>query len=211
MKAIKIILTLLILIPGIADIAINAQRTIKKNLEWQPGQDVKIDLNIIDSIKVMAWDTPQVKAELSVNIDHNKHNDWYILEAKSRPEALILQNSFSEKNSHFKTDISGIIYIPRNCHLFIETINGNVELTGHNGAVEIKTISGFIDVTFEPESSLNLKIKSISGKVFSNLDIQQHEKGMSLVGTNIKASVNGGDIPVSLKTISGNIYLRENQ
>ncbi|PWE01010.1 DUF4097 family beta strand repeat-containing protein [Marinilabilia rubra] len=209
MKRFKIILALLIIIPGIADIAANAQRIIHKTLDWKPGMDVRINLNIIDSIIVTAWDKDVVKADLSVNIDDNQHNDWYLLEEKKTTETIKLENSFRENKNHFDADIFGKIYVPENCRLFIETINGNVDLTGHKGALDVKTISGFIDLTIKPESSINLKIKSISGKVYSDMDMESKNQKKSLVGTKVEADVNGGKTPVTLKTISGNIYLRK--
>jgi DUF4097 and DUF4098 domain-containing protein YvlB len=209
MKRLKIILTLLIIIPGIADVALNAQKIIHKNLDWKTGQDVIINLNIIDSIKVVAWNKNEVKAELSVNIDDNQHNDWYLLEDKITSQSVKLENTFIKKKKQFDVDIFGEVYVPKNCRLFIKTINGNVEITGHKGALDINTISGFIDLTVEPAGSLNLKIESISGKVYSDLNMEHKNQKSSIVGTKIDANINGDKIPVKLKTISGNIYLRK--
>ena len=119
MKRLKIILTLLIIIPGIADVALNAQKIIHKNMDWTTGQDVIINLNIIDSIKVIAWERHEVKAEVSVNIDDNQHNDWYLLEEKITPQSIKLENTFTKKKKHFDVDIFGEVYVPQNCRLFI--------------------------------------------------------------------------------------------
>jgi hypothetical protein len=201
----RIIFLLLVIIPSIAG---KSQRLINKELQWSQGQEVKIDLSIIDSIKIEARDQESISIEISVNIDNNTHNDWYDLETSESKNTLSVKGSF-EKKRKFNADIHAVIKLPRECHLSIETINGNVEITGHNAPLDIETISGFIDLTVDAQRSINFRINSISGKVYSDLQLEDRDSNGTIVGTDLDASINGGKETVELKTISGNIYIRQ--
>jgi hypothetical protein len=211
MKKYRILYALLLIVPGITG---KSQKIINKTIDWEPGQNVEINIGIIDSIKIVAWDQDKVQASLSVNIDNNKHNDWYDLITETSNNSVKLEGSFS-KNKTLKNlnvvnaEINGTIYIPKECYLSVETINGNVEVKGHQGSLNVNTISGFIDVSLSSKRSASLTINSISGKVFTDLDLTNEKQTNSFIGTNIKAKINNGQTPINLKTISGNIYLRE--
>jgi DUF4097 and DUF4098 domain-containing protein YvlB len=201
----KILFLLLVIIPSIAG---KGQRLINKELDWTPGQEMNLELSIIDSIKVEAWTRNTISLEISVNIDNNSHNDWYNLEVSESKGTLSIESSFAKKKS-LTADIHAVLKLPRDCHLSIKTINGNVEITGHNAPLNIETISGLIDLAVDAQRSIHFRINSISGKVFTDLKLQEKDSNGTIVGTDIDASVNGGKETVELKTISGNIYIRK--
>jgi hypothetical protein len=210
MRKYRILYALLLIIPGITG---KSQQIINKDIDWKPDQNVEINIGIIDSIKIVAWNQNRIQASLSVNIDNNKHNDWFDLTTETSNNSVKLEGSFSEnkalKNLNVNVEIFGTIYVPKECCLSVKTINGNVEVRGHLGSLNVNTISGFIDVSLSSKSSASLTINSISGKVYTDLDITTENKKGSFIGTDIKAQINNGQTPVKLKTISGNIYLRE--
>lgn len=99
----------------------------------------------------------------------------------------------------------------------------------------ISLISGFIDVTLPKDTPVNFRLSSFSGEIYTDLDIDlygtgnvepeelensEELEGMSfdnlpvldarhyLPGRQIEGTLNGGGIEMSLKTLSGNIYLR---
>ena len=84
------------------------------------------------------------------------------------------------------------------------------------GPTSISLVSGFIDITMPSSSKANLYLSSISGEVYSDLDIQLrggNDKGNNMPriagGREIEGTLNGGGIEMRLKTISGDIYLRK--
>lgn len=81
------------------------------------------------------------------------------------------------------------------------------------GPTSISLVSGFIDMTIPANSKAVFDLSSISGEIYTNLDIQlsgSTEKGMQRLGGSrkVEGTLNGGGIEVQLKSISGNIYLR---
>lgn len=86
------------------------------------------------------------------------------------------------------------------------------ELSQRN-PTSISLVSGFIDVTLPAGSPANFHLSSVSGEIYTNLDLQvegeEGREGMRLFGTrSMKATLGGGGVEVSLKSISGDIYLR---
>ncbi|MBV6645615.1 MAG: DUF4097 family beta strand repeat protein [Cyclobacteriaceae bacterium] len=78
----------------------------------------------------------------------------------------------------------------------------------------ITSTSGDIDVTVIENSKGTFKFSSVSGEIFTNLDFEFDEKnaqGLRKVagGMSAKGTLNGGGVDVTLRSVSGNIYIRK--
>lgn len=97
--------------------------------------------------------------------------------------------------------------------LEVRTNNANLDLNRVTGPVVANTISGEIDITLPPTAKSNLKLRTITGEVYSDFDLGvKHTKdGMAKVGgsSNVDGTTNGGGVEMQLKTISSNIYIRK--
>ncbi|HET6528184.1 MAG TPA: DUF4097 family beta strand repeat-containing protein [Balneolaceae bacterium] len=110
----------------------------------------------------------------------------------------------------------------------LENITGPVIASSTSGDVDIvfsevssttpssiSLVSGYIDVTMPASTKADLYLSSISGEIYTNLDIEikgEEENMMRLAGgRNIEGTLNGGGAEISLKTISGDIYLRKSE
>lgn len=77
------------------------------------------------------------------------------------------------------------------------------------GPTSISNISGFIDVTMPANSKANLKLSSISGDIYTDMELNTNGDMKQIGGSNIKAAINGGGVEVTLSAISDDIYLRK--
>ena len=97
--------------------------------------------------------------------------------------------------------------------LEVRTNNANIDLNRVTGPVVANTISGEIDITLPPTAKSNLKLRTLTGEVYSDFDLGvKHTKdGMAKVGgsSNVDGTTNGGGVEMQLKTISRNIYIRK--
>ena len=79
----------------------------------------------------------------------------------------------------------------------------------------ISLISGDLDITLPPTAKATLSMKSISGEIYSDIDLnlKSSKDGMSRVGGghNITGNMNGGGVNLQLNTISSNIYVRKSK
>ena len=72
--------------------------------------------------------------------------------------------------------------MPENAALSVETIDGNITITGKPGRMKVKSISGCIDLAISPDRAANLGLSTISGTMYSDLDLKpdRHDSNIPL-------------------------------
>ncbi|GLU43015.1 DUF4097 family beta strand repeat-containing protein [Allomuricauda sp. NBRC 101325] len=103
-------------------------------------------------------------------------------------------------------------------------VNGPVTASSLNGEIEVQfgkvtqsspislySTNGAVDVSLPSNTPANLALSTLNGNVYTDFDIKADEKdGMkSVLGRNIKASINGGGVKIAMKSTNGNMYLRK--
>ena len=76
----------------------------------------------------------------------------------------------------------------------------------------ISTVSGDVDVSMPANSKATMKLRSVSGEVYTDFDLNAgkgQDELRHVGGQVVGGSINGGGTAVSLKTVSGDIYLRK--
>jgi hypothetical protein len=103
------------------------------------------------------------------------------------------------------------IYIPENTDFSVETINGNIVISGNTAEIRAKSISGYIDLTMAPEKPAAIRMRTISGTMYSNFDLGGiNGRSRQVGGRTLDAQINGsGGKAVDLETISGDIFFRK--
>lgn len=96
----------------------------------------------------------------------------------------------------------------------INTVSGDVKVKFSEfkttSPVSLTTVSGEVDVTLPAKASVNLKMRTISGELYSDFEFPDTGKKMKQVGGNhVSLNLNGGGTELSLGTVSGNVYLRK--
>lgn len=196
-----------------------SQKIIEEKVEVI-GKQTEMKLSFADAITVSAWSNNYIEIQVEVNIDDNQYNDYYSLKIDENRNMLkvveevdfdgIKKQKGKQNNCNFNTNINYSLKIPENLNIKLETISGEVELTGCLGEMTINSVSGFIDYAVPQNHEATIDLSTVTGDVYSNLKFDHQEpKKISWVGTNRELMLNGGDIPVNLKTVSGDIYLRK--
>ncbi|TDE12927.1 hypothetical protein [Dyadobacter psychrotolerans] len=212
-----------------------AQKIINKNISWSPEQTTNLNLKFADSIRIRYWDKPEMSVRISVTINGGKLNDGLVVTSNTTNDAITFKTDFDQEllkqgkaedcpgnsKSVWSTDGNGkhyvcseinyVVYLPKQAKLKLETINGNIDIQGATSSVYAKTISGFVDMTWPKTKGANLAMKTITGEVYSDLDISFKNKSEKnpIVGYLLKGAVNGGGPDVQLESISNNVYLRK--
>ncbi|RFP64426.1 hypothetical protein D0N36_13995 [Hymenobacter lapidiphilus] len=104
------------------------------------------------------------------------------------------------------------ITLPATATVRLNTISGNVDVVGLTGPLELKSISGFVDVSWPASRGAEVAFKSISGEVFTNQEVTfSNRKENPLVGYEVRGTLAGGGPRVRLESISGNVFFRKSQ
>ena len=175
-----------------------------------------------DDIHVEAWNKNTIELEVSVNIEDNRYNDYYALNVNehSGNVDLIEKVDFDgikkvkgTKNcNNCQTKINYKLKVPANLEFNLKTISGKIELVGSQGKMSVNSISGFIDYAIPAALKAHINLSTVTGDVYSDVKFDKSpSKEISWVGTKRDLSLNGGTLPVELKTVSGDIYLRKSK
>lgn len=193
-----------------------AQTTIEKHLNFSGKEKLILNIQIADSIKIHTWNKPEVFAKASVNVNDNKDNDVYITNFDESGNDIEITAKIRDgylkekKNGCMETEISWELFIPEKTDFSIETINGDIMIDGVTTEINAKTISGFIDLAMADNRKADLEMKTISGTLYTDLDINSPSSGNSIPMV-VKQKVNSGGDPVNLETISGDIFVRKSK
>ncbi|WP_347159502.1 DUF4097 family beta strand repeat-containing protein [Pontibacter chitinilyticus] len=212
-------------------------KTVQKTLAVPANKKVELQLKFGDKIKISAWDKPEASVKLTYEINGGNLNDALLLDFNSDKESARVNvdldkdlmktgkaedcpgdssfSYYSENGDHSYTcaTINYEIFVPRDADLKVETISGNIELSGLTGPVDAKSISGFVDMSLPQKKGAAVSLKTITGEVYSdlNIDFTNKREEAPMVGYELTGKVNGGGSPISLESISNDIYLRRQQ
>jgi len=195
---------------------LTAQKIIEKTFNYSDKKEVNLDLKIADSIKIHTWNKNEVAVKASISIANNKYNDEYVVSFdESGSRIQVKANIESKRNRNWnedsnccKTDIYWDIYVPEKAPLEVETINANIVITGQTSQIKAKSISGFIDLLIPADLKADFELSTITGTVYSNV-IPDQTTNFKKRSADISSKYRGGGTRVDLKTISGDIYLRD--
>lgn len=113
----------------------------------------------------------------------------------------------------------------KNSELDLTNLTGAVVVSSTSGDVTISLpslragaenaislVSGNLDVTLPASAKANLKMRSVTGEIYTDFDLVMAQKADHLHrvgGQTVEGTIGGGGPAFSLNTISGDIYLRK--
>jgi hypothetical protein len=201
-----------------------AQKIVEKNFNFSGKNMVLLNLDIADSIRIITWDKAEVYLKASVDINDNRNNDDYKINFDESGRDVRVRSKFDFQNGRNCCGDSGNCQCYCNCHskiyfdLFlpktadfsVETIDGNITISGVTAQVRAHSISGFIDFTATPDVQADLKMNTISGTMYTNFDFSSEKNLRHIGGSTINTILNGGgEKSIELETISGDIFFRK--
>jgi len=227
----------IIIIALLSVTTLHAQRQVEVKEDLSKNQDVYLNFKFAQDIRVEHGSTNEIVVKASVNIDEGEGNDAFHLKTDNSSGQLKLYSDFgdyfknkwkdkSRNNCNSTTEINYVVIVPKNVNLKIKSISGSVTIDNYqgdlvtdlisgdvtikkyNGELRLKTISGALDVTV---NKARLNAKSLTGTIYSDLEFEKNNSNKSYNGSQNKVTkqVNGGNVPLEMETISGNIYIRK--
>jgi hypothetical protein len=202
-----------------------AQKVIEKHLNYAANGFVSMNFQISDSIRIITWNKNEVYVKSSIDVNDNQNNDDYNMVFDETGGTINIQGKLEtnkirrRKDStkdccccycNYESRIIHEVHIPENADFSVETINGNIIITGNTAEIRAHTISGYVDLAIAPSRKAELKMHTITGTMFSNVDLNTGGKPLRHVGgSSVSTDLNGGGKRIDLETISGNIFLRK--
>jgi hypothetical protein len=103
------------------------------------------------------------------------------------------------------------ITVPADVALHVSTLSGNIDIVGLTGAIEAKSLSGFVDVAWPATKGAELALKTITGEVYTDQDIafSSTPQKNPMVGYQLRGTLKGSGPLVKLEAISNDVYFRK--
>ena len=145
-------------------------------------------------------------------LEYNKNSEIEIEEKIKNLEKKKSINFSSDSNDYncIQLKINYEVYLPANAELYINSISGDIEVKNMTNTLTLETISGFVDVNLDAKGQYDIKCSTISGSIFTDLKLDRNAMPKNdIVGSKLNTSLNGGGKSIKLKTISGDLFIRE--
>ncbi|AHM61001.1 hypothetical protein D770_13735 [Flammeovirgaceae bacterium 311] len=223
------------LLLALMPLCLQAQKVINERWPLPANKSLILKFDHARTIQLKGWDKPEVEVRAVVQINGGRHNDAFQLTSADQGNGLQITSLFREEkvtgsspddcngsqaiwnyNSDNKQriicmEITFEVWLPQEAALKLETISGDVIATNLKGSLDLKSISGFIDVSLPAAQQAELSLKSVTGELYTDLEMQILNKKdeIPIVGYEMKGMLGKGGTPVRLETISSNIYLRK--
>ena len=114
-----------------------------------------------------------------------------------------------------KSQVGDLEFIDVTGPIVAHTLSSDLEVTftslSESSPTSLSSTSGDIDVTFPENTKGTFNMSTMSGGVYTAFDFDFGEDGnvRRVAGHRARGKLNGGGVEVSLKSISGDIYIRK--
>ncbi len=196
------------------------------------NQHLDVDIDMGTDFVVKSWSKNEIYVKITyevnggkdneaLRIDLDNYDDRLALDIDLRPHKLSESDDCccqSREGIHWRNngknaclEVKVEMMVPSSASMTVETIGSNVTISGIKSDIEVETISGVIDLTWEGNTGAEIGLKSITGDLYTNMDFKtRKDRGLpSLGGRKLKGTYKGGEKEVYLETISGAIYFRK--
>lgn len=212
--------TLAIIVLSIGVFYSHAQSYQRDSLFVSTQSELEIEFPFANNIEFEVWNKDYVLVEVWYTINDGEDDDIYKLDSRKTDRKLTFvmdedawkKDTRSRQKKCWETDIEYIVHLPKSLALTAESISGNYLLTYYGQTMDLKTISGDIDISLTAGRGFDFEAKSISGEIYSDLDITfpEGKDGLrQIVGVDVHGIIGNGGERIQLETISGNVFLRK--
>jgi hypothetical protein len=213
MKSIIQILALaLIVVPAFS------QRVVDETYAVDNQKELSLEFPYATSIDLDYWDKNEINVNVEVQINEGEDDELFNLRSR-KSDGIIriftdkdMFEKADKKRNCWNSDIKYVVRLPRNMEISVETISGDINTTFQGNPLWFKTISGDIELKVDAKKGAQLKAKTISGEIYSNVDIDylDGKEGLrQIVGMKVRGDIYNGGVSLDLETISGDIFLRK--
>ena len=166
--------------------------------------------------------TPQ--ADNTLRIAHTSRSEGhYTVRVPRQTSVLFAQNNWGGSDDLTMRDLSGRIEVSlKSGDIRLLNVSGPVVANTISGDIQVRfsatptqpsavsSVSGDVDVSLPATAKVSLSMRSVSGEIYTDFDLNLGGGSLHHVGgQTVEGRANGGGITFSLKTVSGDIFVRK--
>ena len=208
------------------------QEVFEKTVSLQ-NQRIDIQADLANLITVSNWNKSEVKVKVTYELNGGTLNEAVELELSEQKHRILLKMDINERlfrnanisdcddkeamwwggkgNSRVCSNIMIEVFIPARKNLEVETVISDVLVEGKYNDLEIKTVTGDIDLTWPESDGAEIELKTVNGVIHTNFNFTSNKKkGLPQISGHEMETVYGsGERYLRLETVTSDIYLRK--
>ena len=226
----KNIITLLLMLVSL--LGFSQAETFEKSVALN-GKRISIDADMASTINVSTWSKKQVQVKVTYELNDGDLNDAVTVDLDDQSNRIRLKVDVDEKvirnasvsdcdredatywGSRRGTKVCAVIsievFVPEQMELDIETVLADVLMKGEFEELDIKTVTGDIDVTWPEKQGTEIELKTVTGNIFTDFNLSsKRDKGLPIISSHkIATTYKSGEGYLKLESVTSNIYLRK--
>lgn len=197
------------------------------------GRRISIDADMASTINVSTWNKKQVQVKVTYELNDGDLNEAVEVALDEQSSRLRLKVDVDEKlirnaevsdcereNATYWGSRNGRkvcavisieVFVPEKTELDIETVLADVLMEGAYEELDIKTVTGDIDVTWPERQGTEIELKTVTGNIFTDFRFESKmDKGLPVISARkIETTYKGGEGYLKLESVTSDIYLRK--
>lgn len=223
----------ILLICLLSSVSLLAQQDVyEKTLKFK---DQRIDLraDFASQVSVSNWDKDEVKIKITYELNGGELNEAVDIDLREQSHRIKLKVDVDEKmmrNSNVRdcdkedamtwgsrngprvcADIYVEVFMPKGTDLVLESVVADVLLTGEFEELDVKTVTGDIDLTWPEKHGADMQLKTVNGSIYTDFDFKSTmDKGLPIISSHdLETVYKDGGRYMKLETVTSDIYLRK--
>lgn len=173
------------------------------------GASISLD-NVNGDIVIEGWGGREARLEYTIYGDSEKTLDRIKVKINHDPGQLRIETLHSKSRGWWSSDNSGsvefFLRVPKDVELRgIDTVNGDLRISGVGGKVNAEAVNGNIEVT---DLRSDAKLSTVNGTIEARFDRFESDQRVSLDSVNGRLEVylpDNADVDVKAETVNGSL------
>lgn len=208
------------------------QGVFEKSIDYK-DQRIDLDADFASQIAISNWDKNEVMIKVTYEINGGELNEAVEIDFRDQEHRIKLKLDINERMMRNSTtsdcdkegamtwgsrngpkicsDISIEVFLPKGTELFLESVVADVLISGEYKELDLKTVTGDIDLTWSVDHGADLEMKTVNGSIYTDFDLSnKKDKGLPIISSHdMKTVYKDGGRFLKIETVTSDIFFRK--
>ncbi len=208
------------------------QEVFERSIDFN-DQRIDLQADFASQVSISNWDKNEVKVKITYELNGGELNEAVEIDLREQQHRIRLKLDVDERmmrNADVRdcekedamtwgsrngprvcADIFVEVFLPKGTDLVMESVIADILVNGEFKDLDIKTVTGDIDLTWPEKHGADIQVKTVNGSIYTNFDFKSiRDKGLPIISSHdMKTIYKGGGRYMKLETVTSDIYLRK--
>ncbi|OEK00365.1 hypothetical protein BFP97_02035 [Roseivirga sp. 4D4] len=208
------------------------QEVFEKSIDFK-DQRIDLQADFASQVSISNWDKREVKVKITYELNGGELNEAVEIDLREQEHRIRLKLDIDERmmrNADVRdcekedamtwgsrngprvcADIFVEVFLPKGTDLVMESVIADILVNGEFKDLDIKTVTGDIDLTWPEKHGADIQLKTVNGSIYTNFDFKAtRDKGLPIISSHdLETIYKDGGRYMKLETVTSDIYLRK--